>query len=70
MGYGLALTRNRGLVTPYTALSLGDGASRTWRFGARWRASDDVRIGLEGTQEDNAIDAPTSTVQLRARLEW
>ena len=70
IGYGFALTRNRGLVTPYTALSLGEGASRTWRLGARWRASDDVRVGLEGTQEDNASDAPTNTVQLRAQLRW
>ena len=59
-----------GLVTPYTALSVGEGASRTWRFGARWRVSDDVRIGLEGTRDDNASDAPTNAVQLRAQLRW
>ena len=70
VGYGLALTRNRGLVTPYTALTLGEGASRTWRFGARWRASDDVHIGLEGTRDDNASDAPTHAVRLRAQLRF
>ena len=70
VGYGLALTRNRGLVTPYTALTLGEGASRTWRFGARWRASDDVQIGLEGTRDDNASDAPTHAVRLRAQLRF
>ena len=70
IGYGLALSRNRGLVTPYTALSVGEGASRTWRLGARWRVSDDVRFGLEGTREDNASDAPTNAVQLRAQLRW
>ena len=70
VGYGLALTRNRGLVTPYTALTLGEGASRTWRFGARWRVSDDVRIGLEGTRDDNASDAPTHAIRLRAALRF
>ena len=70
VGYGLALTRNRGLLTPYTALGFGEGANRIWRFGARWRASDNFRIGLEGTQEDNASDAPTNAVQRKAQLRW
>ena len=70
VGYGLALSRNRGLVTPYTALSVGEGASRTWRFGARWRASDEFTVGLEGTRDDSASDAPTNAVQLRAQLRW
>ena len=70
VGYGLALTRNRGLVTPYTALTLGEGASRTWRVGARWRASDDFGVGVEGTRDDNASDAPTSAVRLKAELRF
>ena len=70
VGYGLALSRKRGLVTPYTALSVGEGASRTWRFGARWRASDELTVGLEGTRVDSASDAPTNAVQLRAQLRW
>ena len=70
VGYGLALTRNRGLVTPYTALTLGEGASRTWRVGARWRASDDFGVGVEGTRDDNASDAPTNAVRLKAELRF
>ena len=70
IGYGFALTRNRGLVTPYTALSVGDGASRTWRFGARWRVTDGFTMGLEGTRDEGAESAATSGVQLRAQLRW
>ena len=70
VGYGFALARNRGLVTPYTALSLGEGASRTWRLGARWRVTDDFTVGLEGRRDDAAGDTATNAVQLRAELRW
>ena len=70
VGYGIALTRNRGLVAPYTALSLGDGGSRTWRLGARWKVKDDFTMRLEGTRGEGAKSEATNTVQLRAQLRW
>ena len=70
VGYGIGLARNRGLVTPYTALSLGEGAARTWRAGARWRMTDDVRVGLEGVREQAGGDAPTDAITLRAQVRF
>ena len=70
VGYGIGLARNRGLVTPYTALRLGEGAARTWRAGARWRMTDDVRVGLEGVREQAGGDAPADAITLRAQVRF
>ena len=36
-GYGFGLPGNRGVLTPYAGLTLGDGGNRTVRAGTRWQ---------------------------------
>ena len=35
-GYGVGLSANAGVLTPYTGLSFGNGGRRIYRAGARW----------------------------------
>ena len=54
------------MITPYTALTLNDGNSRTWRAGARWKVSDAASLSLERTREERGGDeADTNAVMLR-----
>ena len=50
-GYGFGLPGNRGVLTPYAGLELGDAGSRTVRTGARWQVGPDAVLGLEGTRQ-------------------
>ena len=54
MGYGFALPRNRGLLTPYGALTLGSEGGRTVRGGARWMLDSDVAVTLDATRTESA----------------
>ena len=64
MGYGVALTRGRGLVTPYAGLTLaGEGKLTCYRTGARWDMAPGVALGVEGRQSGGSIE-------LRLRLGW
>ena len=52
MGYGLALPHNRGLLTPYGALTLASEGGRTMRGGARWMLDSDLAVTLEATRSE------------------
>ena len=51
LGYGLRAPRGLGTITPYTGLTLSDGAGRTWRAGVLWTVSDATSMSLEGARE-------------------
>ena len=66
VGYGVGAPQGLGVITPYTALTLSDGNSRTWRAGARWKVSDATSLSLEGAREERGGDeAPSDAVMLR-----
>ena len=70
LGYGMSVPRTRGVVTPYTGLSLGEGA-RTYRAGTRWNLAPGAVLGLEATQEGGANRAAgTNAIELRTELRW
>ena len=48
LGYGVALSHSRGLLTPYAALALSGDGERTLRGGARWALSEEATLALEG----------------------
>ena len=52
MGYGFALPHNRGLLTPYGALTLASEGGRTMRGGARWMLDSDLAVTLEATRSE------------------
>ena len=71
LGYGVGAPHGLGVITPYTALTLSDGDSRTWRAGARWKLSDVASLSLEGTREERGGDeAPSDALMLRAAVQW
>ena len=65
-GYGFGLPGNRGMLTPYAGLTLGDAGNRTVRTGTRWQVSPDATFGLEATRQ--ASDAGEADNRLMLRL--
>ena len=71
IGYGIGVPHSRGLVTPYTALSLAQGGSRTWRTGARWKVAPDSTLGLEATrQEGRGDETAENAIVFRVQTRW
>ena len=71
IGYGIGVPHSRGLVTPYTALSLAEGGSRTWRNGARWKVAPDSTLGLEATrQEGRGDETAENAIVFRVQTRW
>ena len=70
LGYGMSLPQTRGVVTPYTGLSLGEG-TRTNRVGTRWNLAPGAVLGLEATRQGGANGAAgTNAIELRTELRW
>ena len=71
LGYGLSAPLGFGTLTPYTGLSLTDGAERTVKAGARWAASQNATLGLEAARTQSGAQAPAANaVMLRAQLRF
>ena len=67
LGYGIGVPGTRGVATPYTGLSLGEGGQRTYRAGARWNVAPGATLGLErvdcGRGRNTTVsDLPARTV--------
>ena len=70
-GVGVDLLRIRGVLTPYTGVSLSDEGARAWRLGARWAVAPDLTQDLEGrTRQEGGNDTPEQAVTLRGKLSW
>ena len=52
--YGFGLGAERGVLTPYAGLTLGEASSRAMRTGARWDLGPDLAVGLEGARSETA----------------
>ena len=70
MGYGFALPRNRGLLTPYFALTLGSEGGRTMRGGARWLLDSDLAVTLDATRTESAGAEAGNDVRVQAALRF
>ena len=67
-GYGFGLGSPRGVVTPYTGMTLGNDASRAMRAGARWELGQDVHVGLEASRRTHGDEG--TEVWARTRLRF
>ena len=70
LGYGAALPHNRGLLTPYSALTLGSEGGRTMRGGARWLLDSDLAVTLEATRNESAGAEAENDVRVQAALRF
>ena len=70
-GYGFGLPGNRGVLTPYAGLTLGDGGARTAaRTGTRWKFGADAVLGLEATRQTSDAGEADNELMLRAALRF
>ena len=73
-GYGFGLPGNRGVLTPYAGLALGEAGDRTVRAGTRWQFGPDVVVGLEATRQTSdageGANEGANEVRLRAALRF
>ena len=67
--YGFRAAAGRGLLTPYTGVSLA-GSSRNWHTGLRWRLAEDAVMGIEGVRSEPADGPSAHSLLLRAATRW
>ena len=71
VGYGFGTTwGGRGVLTPYTGVSLSGEGSRRFSVGGQYRMGSSVTMSLEGVHSDPAHRATSHGVMLRADLNW
>ena len=71
LGYGIGVRHTRGVVTPYTGLSLTQGAGRTLRAGTRWTVAPGAVLGIEGSHQGGANGTEgTKSIQFRTEISW
>ena len=70
MGYGFALPHDRGLLTPYFALTLGSEGGRTMRGGAQWLLDPDLAVTLDATRTESAGAEAGNDVRVQAALRF
>ena len=69
-GYGFGLPGNRGVLTPYAGLTLGDAGSRTVRTGMRWQVTPDAVFGVEATRRGDETGDAANGVRIRAAVRF
>ena len=65
-----AVPGNRGVLTPYAGLALGEARDRTVRAGTRWQLGPDVVVGLEATRQTSDAGEGANELMLRAALRF
>ena len=69
-GYGFGLPGNRGVLTPYAGMTLGDAGHRAMRTGTRWQVSPDATFGLEATRQASDTAEADNQLMLRIALRF
>ena len=69
-GYGVGLPGNRGVLTPYAGMTLGDAGARTMRTGTRWQFNPDTVVSVEATRQASDASEGANEVRLRAALRF
>ena len=70
IGYGRSAVGGRGVLTPYSGLSLSGDGNRIWRLGQRLEIGPAFHLGLEAERRESADDAPDHSLMLRATARW
>ena len=67
VGYGLVAFAGQGLVTPYSAVTLG-GGTQQYRVGSRVELGPELRLSLEGTRQVTTVGQADQGIRLQA--DW
>ena len=68
LGYGFGALGGRGVLTPYGAVTLGQGSGRSYRWGGRLEAGSGVALSLEAERRETNNAEPEHAIMLRGRL--
>ena len=69
-GYGVGVPGNRGVLTPYAGMTLGNAGNRTIRTGARWQFNPDTVVSVEATRQTSDAGESANELKLRAALRF
>ena len=69
-GFGFGLSDNRGVLTPYAGMTLGDAGARTMHIGTRWQLSPETVVSVEATHQASDASEPANELKLRATLRF
>ena len=70
LGYGFGALGGRGVLTPYGAVTLGQGSGRSYRWGGRLEAGSGVALSLEAERRETNNAEPEHAIMLRGLLRF
>ena len=68
LGYGFGVLGGRGVLTPHGAVTLGQGSSRSYRWGGQLEAGSGLALSLEAERRKTDNAEPEHAIMLRGRL--
>ena len=70
LGYGFGALGGRGVLTPYGAVTLGQGFGESYRWGGRLEVGSGVALSLEAERRETGNAEPGHAIMLRGLLRF
>ena len=70
LGYGFGALGGRGVLTPYGAVTLGQGSGQSYRWGGRLEVDSGVALSLEAERCETNNAEPEHAIMLRGLLRF
>ena len=70
LGYGFGALGGRGVLTPYGAVTLGQGSGQSYRWGGRLGVGSGVALSLEAERRETGNAEPGHAIMLRGLLRF
>ena len=70
LGYGFGAHGGRGVLTPYGAVTLGQGSGQSYRWGGRLGVGSGVALSLEAERRETGNAEPGHAIMLRGLLRF
>ena len=70
LGYGFGALGGRGVLTPYGAVTLGQGSGQSYRWGGRLEVGSGVALSLEAERRETGNAEPGHAIMLRGLLRF
>ena len=68
-GYGFGLGADRGVLTRYAGMAIGETSRRTLHTGARWKHGADIGVRLEASRSESA-EREDAEMQVRSAVRF
>ena len=70
LGYGVAMLKGRGILTPYARVALSEGAGQAWHLGTRLSLRESLDMSLEATRRHREGERAAHDLALLVTLPW